>query len=156
MAKWGDFQSLIQLGAALNFGFAGYEYLVPQELRIVDDLWQRKIDEMLELKSDGAEKPLIDVADTQKFNSARIFVVNIEKFKSKINGINSIGSGVISIGILYWLSENAGYPVCNHNNLLIMIAISYGWFSINIILTFFLAIFVNFYMKHLVSGKKSI
>lgn len=153
MSNWGEFQSLIQLGAALNFGFAGYEYLVPQELRIVDDMWKRKIDEMLELKRDGAEKPLIDVTDTQKFNSARLFVINIEKFKSKINGITSIGSGVISILILYWLSENAGFPVCNHNNLLIMIAISYGWFSISIILTFFLAIFVNFHMKNLVSGK---
>lgn len=149
MATWGSYQSLIQLGAALNFGYAGYEFLLDRDLKNADLKLSNVIDQMIDDRTKGVNKPALTGAIHQQIKNRLDFLKSINNVRYRVNGLFSLISGLVSLAILYWLSLKSDILICNQSLLISFIFTSYGWFIFNLIVIGLGIVYSNFFIIRL-------
>lgn len=132
MTNWSSYQSLIQLGAALNFGFAGFEFVFSERLTIAQQERSQRIIAMIASRKSGAPRPAMSAAQNSRIRGRLAALAKIEALKSRSNATLSLVSGVFAVLALGFMSFNAD----THANcilLLFAIALSYLWVGVSIV-----------------------
>lgn len=152
MATWGNYQSVVQLGAALNFAFGALEAISKQPLLSLARRTRRKL---RELKQQGiAAARDVDLVAVDVARRAEATVTMTVVAFERLNPFMFTMFGVIGIGQLVYASEMSDLELTTIEKTLIVLA-GYGWFAAFLTTQLGLRIFIELILKH-VAGEQMI
>lgn len=132
MASWSSYQSLIQLGAALNFGFAGFEFLFSRSLNDAATRRTDMVQRMIEERKRGVPRPPITAAKNALFKQRLERLSNFENAHTRWNAMLSVISGILAIAMLGYASFNADCEP-TRTGIFLGAVVGYAWFSASIL-----------------------
>ncbi|MEC3949282.1 hypothetical protein [Sphingobium sp. HWE2-09] len=151
MATWSSYQSLIQLAAALNFGFAGFDFLFVRRLEEAKKARENMVRQMLAERKQGAARPTLSAARNSAVKSRLEKLANVEAAKARWNATFSVISGIVSIFLLGYMSVAAN-DEASIGFLVSFIFVSYLWFSISLMWMLGARTYLRFFVTRFANG----
>lgn len=142
VATWGDYQSVIQLAAGLNFAYASLEVILERPLLVLSSRQQALIDRVRELvKARSAPNPAVDAVVFSRLRQELRLVTKSHAFFCYLNPYVSAFCGVASTALLFHASHYPGEPVSPADFLLIS-TLGYAWFCVTLLVMASLRLFL--------------
>lgn len=133
MSTWTDYASLVQLGAGLNFAYAGLEVLLEKPLLAILNKNQAMIDRIKtaaqrQQRSEATLPYLV-------YSRARDLIditSKVMKLISVLNPYVATLSGFLAAAALVYIAEN-GQATPTPAGLLIVFSVSFAWFCVTVL-----------------------
>jgi hypothetical protein len=134
MANWGDYSSLIQLGAALNFAYAGLEVILSKPLQIVTTEHKNFIEGIFERAKQ--KRPALSGPPGAYGYSQASHVIGLAQFAdaciSRLNPYLAVTSGVLATLMLGHGSEVSETIIGTPWKIAAWV-VGYGWFFVTLV-----------------------
>ncbi len=128
MATWGDYQSVIQLAAGLNFAYASLEVILDRPLLTISTRQQALIDRLRQVAQAKSEPiPTLDATVYCDLRDNLDGVTGLHGTICHLNPYISAICGMATTALLFHASENAGVVV-NPAEIILITAIGFAWF----------------------------
>jgi hypothetical protein len=144
MAKWVDYASLIQLGAGLNFAYAGLEVLLEKPLLKILDKNKAMI-ETIKAAIKSGKHPAAPLRFFD-YSTARDLIdatSGVMKWISSLNPYIATLSGFAATGALFFIAANSDIPA-EAPALYPVIFASFGWFCTTVLVMGFFRLLLAF------------
>jgi hypothetical protein len=131
LALWGEYQSVIQLGAAINFGYAAFDLVYRSASSPVIEAFdhmQSAVSEALEKRTSNKMPIPVSANQFQSLKRASATIRMLSQWVSATSPAIPILSGFVSTVLLFVSSEIYATPLGLHFKLVILVC-GYAWIA---------------------------
>lgn len=142
MATWGDYQSVIQLAAGLNFAYASLEVILERPLLVLSSRQKALIDRLRQVAQTKSKSP--QAVDAVLYCQMRDHLDDVTACHTVICNLNpyiSAMSGFAATALLFYASHHANAPA-SFTDVIFISAIGYGWFCVTLLAMAVLRLFL--------------
>lgn len=128
MATWGEYQSIIQLGAALNFGYAAFDVVfqsASSPITLAYDKMLQKVNIAIERRAQSVGRVGLSPNQFQSAKMRHSIIKKASRFISRMNPEIPFISGITCVVLLVYSSEIYTSPISLWQRITIIVC-SYG------------------------------